>query len=545
MSVSQDLYPLLQHVLFLSHDTDTGGASFDNVWQNSPVPGIPSTLAESLFCDYDMPRLVSEASRRGVANRKTPKTADGGRGCMVSDLNSSLHSLAERLGLIRTIYECHARDPVFASWCQFNPAIYPVVRGQALPPLTEIESIVSDGGAVCVLAVVSGVEREDIGGVDRLTCMLETPNASLRADITDAQLMSDGYVVEGSVVLVQGTLVHNSTVFLAKYIALPPTEPRVPGRAHVMKEGIIDSFGGLSDPVTSAHLTDITDLGVNSFSDTTTFVLSDVVLDTQAGRERLESLFDRLVDAPMIPTVLVLCGNYLSPSTSPVWLRLGEYKEAFTWLAGLFSRFVDISNSSHVVFVPGPDDATLSGDVLPRGPLPPAVSTDMLKEVLARCTMAHNPCRLRVLHREIVIHRDHTLASLRRHIIMDPHTPGARVGGASTSPEDTGMEVDEDEAQGTAELLCNTLLSQATLNPLPPRCRAVVGQYHHAMSLYPLPHVVVLADALPQFQRKINYPPEDTSCENTTSIVSPGSFANGHFLVIFTDAPESCSLSEI
>ena len=48
--------------------------------------------------------------------------------------------------------------------------------------------------------------------------------------------------------------------------------------------------------------------------------------------------------------------------------------------------------------------------------------------------------------------------------------------------------------------LCMTLLQQSHLCPVPLDSQAVYWQHDHALALYPLPHLLVLADSVPANQ---------------------------------------------
>lgn len=65
--------------------------------------------------------------------------------------------------------------------------------------------------------------------------------------------------------------------------------------------------------------------------------------------------------------------------------------------------------------------------------------------------------------------------------------------------------------------LCMTLLQQSHLCPVPLESQAVYWQYDHALALYPLPHLLVLADSVPPNQTLF----QDCQCLNPVRWTGP------------------------
>lgn len=132
-----------------------------------------------------------------------------------------------------------------------------------------------------------------------------------------------------------------------------------------------------------------------------------------------------------------------------------------------------MQEDSKILFVPGPNDPGPSS-VLPRPPLPTYL-TERLAEEMPGAVFGSNPCRVRHGTQELVFFRDDTEKCMRRQCLMPP--PG------DSSPEETFRE------------LSLTLLQQSHLAPVPLEAKPIYWQHDHALALYPLPHLLVIADA--------------------------------------------------
>ena len=82
----------------------------------------------------------------------------------------------------------------------------------------------------------------------------------------------------------------------------------------------------------------------------------------------------------------------------------------------------------------------------------------------------------------------------------------------------------EDSADEMFRQLVMTLLQESHLCPVPLESQAVYWQHDHALALYPLPHLLVLADSVPPNTTTF----EDCRCLNpvrsghvSVSIMSP------------------------
>jgi len=151
----------------------------------------------------------------------------------------------------------------------------------------------------------------------------------------------------------------------------------------------------------------------------------------------------------------------------------------FDALCDVLLKFPILCRESHFVFIPGPRDLPMSlGSCLPCPPLP-GVLTARLRERLSHVTFGSNPCRLSWIHKEIVFYREDLLHKLRRACVRPPA---------------------DLETADASQHLVKTVLDQAHLCPLPLDKRPVYWNHDHALRLYPLPDVLVMADCVDQYE---------------------------------------------
>ena len=168
--------------------------------------------------------------------------------------------------------------------------------------------------------------------------------------------------------------------------------------------------------------------------------------------------------------------------------------------------------NSRFVFVPGPNDPG-SANLLPRPDLP-KFFTQKMRDRVPSATFASNPCRIRFFTQEIVIFREEILHKMRRHAVMP-------LAG--------------DDTTQVTEHLVKTLCGQAHLCPLPLAARPLYWSHDHALRLYPLPDVLILADRTEQYQWRY----EDTA------VLNPGTFASDFSFVVYRPATRETEFSRI
>jgi len=317
---------------------------------------------------------------------------------------------------------------------------------------------------------------------------LEDPTGFVELDLSKTVYHS-GIFTESSFVLAEGW--YDDKLFHVTAMGFPPTEASQLSRQHL---GNVNYFG---TPATSTCLKaspQMQDL-LRAKEDSLFVFLSDVFLDQASVMKRLQILLAGYSTMP--PTCFVLCGNFHSKPHGKSYLS--EMKELFAALADLVADHASILRLSHFVFVPGPLDPGL-GSVLPRPPIPPSI-TASFKQKVPNSTFTSNPCRIQYCSREIVIFRENLLIKMCRNSIHLPDT-------SSSSSSFTSH-------------FAKTLLGQAHLSPLPVHLSPVYWTYDHALSLYPNPDLVVVADTYDPYEEK--------EAGNETTLLNPGSFTKTGF----------------
>jgi len=228
------------------------------------------------------------------------------------------------------------------------------------------------------------------------------------------------------------------------------------------------------------------------------FFLSDVWLDHPQTLLGLQKIFDNCIENSFVPKLVVLCGNFTSRSISQGNARDVQcYQENFDRLADLIASYPIITRSTHFVLVPGPLDITRNS-ILPRRPLLSSFVARMRNKV-PKVHFATNPCRIKFFGQEIVIFRENTMAKMLRNTIR----------------------VKQDaESEDLRRYLVSSILDQSHLAPFTLNIQPTLSDYDHALRLYPLPTVVVLADKYEKY--KMTY----SGCH----VFNPGSFVGKSFV---------------
>lgn len=287
-------------------------------------------------------------------------------------------------------------------------------------------------------------------------------------------------------------------------------------------------------------------------------VLSEVSLDQPSILTGLRKLFQTYSTRSEFPTAWILCGNFISRTAlSGTDVDSVAYKEAFNSLAAILSEFPALLKNSTWTFVPGDNDPWASAfsagasTLIPRDGVP-EVFTSRIKRAFAEAkrenTLARrdgekdgeviftsNPAKLSLFGpaHEVMVFRDDICGRFRRSAVrvgqatrqQDQPQPETN-GGAEAVPQQDGQDIvmsgalpsveDIEETQPSpapepesaeaetsdsyatqqAKKLILSLLPQSTLSPFPLATRPVHWDYaSSALSLYPLPHALILADA--------------------------------------------------
>lgn len=333
---------------------------------------------------------------------------------------------------------------------------------------------------------------------------IEDLSASLRLDLSDAAVAA-GFITENSIVVAEGQL-QNNGCFKVMAMGQPPVESRE--TSLVAAKGV-DFFGG---PVLNSEVLLRSLHWQIENEQARVVVISDVWLDRPQTLDQLRIVLSGYEAEESPPLLFVLMGNFCMPNTGSTAAAPAVLRENFNELAAALRAFPHIRVNSKFVFVPGPNDPGGAG-ILPQPPLP-AYFTERLSEELPSAVFASNPCRIRYGQKELIFFRSNMAHCMRRLCLLPPQ--------------------DCRSAEEMFVTLAQTLLQQAHLSPVPLEAQPVYWQHDHSLAVYPLPHVLVLADS---------------TASNTTTfegcqVFNPGSFAEKTFAA-YVPANESVELCEL
>ena len=285
-------------------------------------------------------------------------------------------------------------------------------------------------------------------------------------------------------------------------------------------------------------------------------VLGECTLDNPRALEAVRGVlasYNASGDVQDVPLSIVLMGNFVSAAAMAGATASGggsiEYKEQFDALAAVLAEFPAIISSTTLVFVPGDNDpwaSSFSGGAataVPRESIPELFSSRIRRAIATanqergrkedegggEAAWASNPARMSLFGpvEEIVLFRDDITGRLRRGAVTfsKVDTGDGKTGDVdleagqqeqTNDSEKDDMEIDiaireaaaqvpskpsstskaaSDTNTHTARKLVKTVLDQGCLSPFPLATRPVFWDYSSALSLYPLPTALVLADA--------------------------------------------------
>lgn len=275
-----------------------------------------------------------------------------------------------------------------------------------------------------------------------------------------------------------------------------------------------------------------------------TIIMSEVNLDDPSALEALRSILKvYAAEAETVPLSFVLIGNFVSHPAMAGGGSGGsiDYKEYFNDLATVLIDFPSLLCNSTWIFVPGDNDpwasafAAGASTVIPRNEVPGLFTTRIKRAFAAakqeigvkkgehegEAIWTTNPTRITLFGsaHEMVVFRDDISSRMRRTAITfgkaarqdtaeDDDDADMVMSGAvpdeEIEHEVEAMDVEQPAARRVqdqydstafARKLILSLLPQSHLSPFPLSTRPVHWDYGSSLSLYPLPHTLVLADA--------------------------------------------------
>lgn len=273
-------------------------------------------------------------------------------------------------------------------------------------------------------------------------------------------------------------------------------------------------------------------------------ILGEVTLDQPSTLSALRKVLQ--IYSPSPPLSFVLTGNFTSRAAmANAGTGSVEYKELIDALAAVLSDFPDLLRSCTWVFIPGDNDPWASSfsagasTLVPHDQVPD-LFTSRIRRIFAaaraevgqvakkdavegEAIWTSNPARLSLFGpaHEVVVFRDDISGRMRRNAIRVGQATNTRAAAGAEEDDDAAMSgalpttgerdadaelpdaplpnppatANGDFATQQAKKLILSLLPQSTLSPFPSAIRPVHWSYASALSLYPLPHALVLADA--------------------------------------------------
>jgi len=356
--------------------------------------------------------------------------------------------------------------------------------------ITPVESLLGRSGRRFLLGMIVQVEEGKY--------YLEDHTAQVPLNFSEASLLTDGFVTENSVVLIEGEAIDG--ILHVHNMGSPIVENRLDSIKAIglQNSDIFNSIGSLSE------YEKLREQEIEHGEDGMFVVLSDVYLDSPAVIEKIERMLEGYSDFSPLP-IFVFMGNFTSKPLSSASEGTKAMISYFEDLANVICKFPNVANEGRFVFVPGPNDPGITG-VLPRGPIP-NYFTSALRSKVKNVTLASNPCRMRFFTKEIVFFRDNLVSKMRRNCLIEPR---------------------QDSNGQLSSHAIKTVLDQGHLSPLPLSTSPIYWQHDHALRLYPFPDALICGDRVEQYYETYE------ECD----AINPGPFSNGFNFVVYRPVGE-------
>ncbi|CAO3683724.1 unnamed protein product [Umbelopsis ramanniana] len=359
----------------------------------------------------------------------------------------------------------------------FLPPSLQIIDSDSYLKITPIKSLIGhDNEQFLLLGMLTQIEEGKV--------YLEDNDAHVELDLSRCK-STVGLFTDNCFILVEGVY-GDDHIFHVDELGLPPPESRTKTTSVF---GHIDFLG-----LPPLNIEESVLLREEKMNTNISFVIiSDLWLDQpkilRAFRQLLEG-YSRTI----VPLAFILSGNFVSQPLMFSGTESAKYRESFNLLADTIAEFPNLASHSYFIFVPGANDPW-AGNTLPRPPIPDFF-TARLRQKVKRAIFTSNPARIKYCTQEIVVFREDLLNRLRRNTLIQGDNP-------------------QDDRDLTKPLI-RTIVDQAHLCPLPLSIRPIYCAYDHALRLYPMPDVLILAD------RCDNYSTNYEGCH----CINPGSFPN-------------------
>jgi DNA polymerase epsilon subunit 2 len=394
-----------------------------------------------------------------------------------------------------------------------------ILRNQLQHKLTPIESLLGqkaqrqNGDSILLLGILLEIEQGRY--------YLEDFTGQVPVSFRDATVTEGWYVTPHSIVLAEGIFVDG--LFYILRMGQP-----LPERRHDSLQAIRQHVAhpDYALPSSRPHAVG----GSHHLSDQSFVVLSEVHLDQPKVQQQLEALLAMYekCNTDRFPT-FILMGNFSSAWTTTVPSSSTSMDE----LLNMIAKFPSLSEHGRFCIVPGPRDGTAS----PVLPFPAIRGNHRPKIAGAAARPMSNPCRIRFQQNhpnpggegnstnnyDIIVFRYNLLRIFQQHSLSLPTS--------SSTKENNDIDANDDDDKRLLRSphcrLVKTVLDQGHLIPVAGAV-PVYWNYDHALSLYPLPNVLILADDDIEEPFHERY----EGCD----VIHPGSFAkDGSYAIYHND----------
>ncbi|XP_061705388.1 DNA polymerase epsilon subunit 2 [Cydia pomonella] len=435
----------------------------ETAYRECSTAGLEETESVlSVIDDFSIPKLVYDNERK-----KFSKSVDTDRH-LYPEPKWKAQYLIDRYTII---WQRTVRNKLFAQ------EVLPSMEQEKRFQLRKIEVLLSSSSRVDEVIVLGLLTQLTEGKF-----YLEDPTGSVELDMKETRYHS-GLFTESSFVLAEGFF--EDKVFHVMGLVLPPSESRATSLNYF---GNLNTFGGKSKNLlkNSQNLLKVE----QENEDGMIIFLSDVWFDNLKVMAKLKTLFTGYNEFP--PIAIVFMGEFLSCPYG--YEHSTQLKAALINLADMLYPFTKLREVCKFIFVPGRGDPA-APNILPRPPIPNSVTKEIRDKLGDTVIFTSNPCRIQYCTQEIILIRQDLVTKMCRNSIHFP---------------ETGDIPDH---------LTKTLLSQCTLSPLSLGIQPVYWRHADALSLYPMPDLVVVADHFQPYTRAYQ------DCQ----IINPGSFPRTEF----------------
>jgi DNA polymerase epsilon subunit 2 len=207
--------------------------------------------------------------------------------------------------------------------------------------ISEIKSIFGKKGQHLLLGYISLNENKE--------WILKDFSGELVIDLKEECKNGDAFYTLHSFLLVEGEYVKDK--FIVSKIAQPPLQDPL------ITKRIFPNFNFFGSVNKFDSISKIRELEKED-GDAMFVILSDVFLDDKKVLDSLDQIFSGYND--FAPSAFIFMGSFISNNK----IEKKEYLSHFNSLHSILSKYKNIFHSSHFIFVPGPNDPTLSSPFL-------------------------------------------------------------------------------------------------------------------------------------------------------------------------------------